>query len=223
MNRRVQGLRFMGTALMLAFFAACAMGPPSGNPQGCIWPPVPHRLQGQNPVALELALLGEQTKLGSSQLASIWGELRNPDCCPVDRPLIILLRGPGLPPEGVRSQPEDPWSENGGFRFFNLPPGEYHLSLQVAPGQDPPLLKSDNCTMAIPLKANDVVVHLLEGESKEIDLALVWNEFGPHYQQFTNWGRGGEGPRTDYRSTTSGATIPDTMFQNIPLGPPPDR
>jgi len=30
-------------------------------------------------------------------------------------------------------------------------------------------------------------------------------------------------PIIDQRKTESGATIPDTMFQNIPLGPPPDR
>lgn len=219
MGGRMRGLCLTGTALMLALFAGCATkSSASGFERAIVWPAV----QGEAEAAVGLRVREERTSPSSPNIATLWGKVDNPAWCNLDGPIIVMLRGPGLPVDGVRSQPEDPWSESGGFRFFNLPPGDYHLSLRVPAGVTLPRLKSEDCQRDIPLLENEVVVRLKEGESKEISLELSWNKYGPKWtgpniQLFDG------PPPIDQRSTTTGASIPDTMFQNIPLGPPPDR
>jgi len=172
------------------------------------------------PVA-RLILYKEVVSPAKPNTASVWGNVHSLDWCyAIDPPKIVLLKGPGLPEGGMPSYPRDPASERGEFHYFNLPPGHYTLSLQESVAS----ISSYTCGKIdhrpeVQIEPVEVAIELKEGESREVQLRLVWiknapvltPESGPRY-----WTSGAS-------STTTGATIPDYMFQNIPLGPPPDR
>lgn len=167
-------------------------------------------------------LLGgsEVVSEGAANKASLWGSIggREP-CVYFERPVLVVLKGPGLPPEGVVSTPLDPSAEGGDFRFFNLQPGSYTLSLRPPPGQTRALFRSGECDRTILVEPGEVSVTLREGESKEVHLELVYVKNSPDVPLASPWGI----PMMDWRSTESGVSFSDADLNSLPIPPASSR